>query len=42
MSMASELTKLQCDYAVLVDDNKKLVERCEARQKEAEDAHAQT
>ena len=39
--MAAELTQLKFDYTTLVDANKQLVEHCEERQKEAEDAKAQ-
>ena len=42
MALSAELTQLQCQYATLVDENKKLVERCEQRQKEAEDARSRT
>ena len=41
-AFSAELTQLQCKYATLVDDNKKLVERCEERQKEVEEARSRT
>ena len=37
-AMSAELTKLKFDYTILVDANKQLVERCEERQREAEEA----